>query len=186
MKIAFTEQLSKRIEKSFEWGLEISPQRVVDNESKDAVAKLKGLLHRVVENENKSFVTRLKFLLQRVVDSLIVGDDHGVTSHRAVILKTITIHHYPFHFQKKMKKNIQGLGNSMTTYCDCMSRELEYLEQSWNLGRCVEEVWMEEDRIARLELHKDIGVALASLRTSRIGSTSLGECRNMCWLQSLR
>ena len=67
------------------------------------MAKLKGLLHRVVENENKSFVTRLKFLLQRVVDSLIVGDDHGVTSHRAVILKTITIHQYPFHFQKKMK-----------------------------------------------------------------------------------
>ena len=26
-------------------------------------------------------------------------------------------------------KNIQGLGNSMTTYCDC-SRKLEYLEQS--------------------------------------------------------
>ena len=34
-------------------------------------------------------MTRLKFLLQRVVDSLIVGDDHRVTSHRAVILKTM-------------------------------------------------------------------------------------------------
>ena len=79
-------------------------------------------LHWVVENKNKSFVTRLKFLLQRVVDSLIVGDDHRVTSHRAVILKTIlNIQHYPFHFQKEMRKNMQGLGNSMTTYCDCMS-----------------------------------------------------------------
>ena len=29
---------------------------------------------------------------------------------------------------------------------------------------------MEEDSIARLELHKDIEVALASLRTSRIDS----------------
>ena len=49
-------------------------------------------------------MTRLKFLLQWVVDSLIVGDDHGVTSHRAVILKTKTIHHYPFHFQKERRK----------------------------------------------------------------------------------
>ena len=78
--------------------------RVVDNVSKDAVTKLKALPHWDLENENESFVTRLKFLLQRVVDSLIVGDDHGVTSHRAVILKTITIHHYPFHFQKERRK----------------------------------------------------------------------------------
>ena len=71
---------------------------------------------------------RLKFLLQRVVDPLIVGDDHGVTSHRAVILKTKIIHHYPFHFQKENERNIQGLGKNIITYCDCMSRELEYLE----------------------------------------------------------
>ena len=115
-KLFLQNKYRKRIEKSFAWGLKISLQRVVDNVSKDAVTKLKALPHWDLENENESFVTRLKFLLQRVVDSLIVGDDHGVTSHRAVILKTISIHHYPFHFQKKMKKRISnGLGKNMIT-----------------------------------------------------------------------
>ena len=85
-------------------------------------------------------MTRLKFLLQRVVDSLIVGDDHGVTSHRAVILKTKTIHHYPFHSQKENERNIQGLGKNIFTYCGCMSGNIEYFDQGSNLGGSVEEV----------------------------------------------
>ena len=57
-------------------------------------------------------MTRLKFLLQRVVDSLIVGDDHRVTSHRAVILNTML--KYPALFvlfsKGKEKKISKGLG----------------------------------------------------------------------------